>query len=156
MKKLIFSLIAALIFVSVTPNVASAQNPNTQIEYFSDGSYLITYVTETTNFSNIATYAATTKTKTKTANYYNSSNELLWFVQVKGTFTYGNGSSKCTASEVNAGSYNSHWKLSNKTSSKSGNSATASVTAKLYRGSEVLQTLHKSVTLSCSPTGQFS
>ena len=156
MKKLIFSLISALLFISVTPDVASAQSPDTKIEYFNDGSYLVTYITEISDFSNITTYAATTKTKTKTANYYNSSNELLWFVQVKGTFTYGNGSSKCTASEVNAGYYNSHWKLSNQSASKSGNSATASVTAKLYSGSEVFQTLHKSVTLSCSPTGQFS
>ena len=73
-------------------------------------------------------------------------------VKVTGTFTYGNGSSKCTSSSVTAESKSGAWKITSKSASKSGNKATA----KRYYGGSVAETKNKTVTLTCSPSGSFS
>lgn len=164
MKKFISFLLITLLVSQVTLTTASAKNIPTiqnQAEYYDDGGYMVTTISDsntnsTSGISLLSTTSTTTKTKTKTVKYYNNSNKLLWYVQVKGTFTYGNGSAKCTKSVVSAKSYNSCWKLSNKSASKSGNKANASVTAKFYRGIFLIQTLKKKVTLTCSATGKFS
>lgn len=150
-KKLISILFTVLFLLSFTTSV-SAQN--VQIEHFSDGSYVITTIKEQ-NESNIS-LLSTTKTKTKTTNYYNSDHELLWYVQVKGTFTYGNGSAKCTDAQIFAESYNSHWKISNRSAKKDGNKAIATAKAKFYNGNILIKTLDQTVTLTCSSTGVFS
>lgn len=160
MKKLFTFLLVAILVSQTVLTTASAKDiTNEQIEYFDDGSYMVTTISDTimnNNYGIALLSTTTTKTKTKRVNFYNGSNKLLWYFQVKGTFTYGNGSAKCTKSEVSAKSYNTYWKLSNKSASKSGNKATASVTAKLCKGSTVYQTLKKKVTLTCSATGKFS
>lgn len=51
---------------------------------------------------------------------------------------------------------NSNWKLSNKAASKSGATAKASVTAKRYIGNSLVQTLDRTVTLTCSKSGKLS
>lgn len=80
----------------------------------------------------------------------------MWYVKVTGTFTYGDGSAKCTKSTVTAASQNSDWKIASKYSSKSSNVASATATAKKYHLGVVIQTKSKTVTLTCSPTGTFS
>jgi hypothetical protein len=95
-------------------------------------------------------------TKTKTSYYKNSNGTILWYVKVTGTFTYGNGSSKCTSSSVTAESKSGAWKITSKSASKSGNKATAKATAKRYYGGSVAETKNKTVTLTCSPSGNFS
>ncbi|MEG1009703.1 MAG: hypothetical protein RSF67_07845, partial [Clostridia bacterium] len=37
-----------------------------------------------------------TQTKFKTTYYKNATGDIMWWVKVTGTFTYGNGTSKCT------------------------------------------------------------
>lgn len=159
MKKLTATFLILLLCTQAVSATASAQSPqNIQTEYFDDGSYLVTTITEQpNNLSQISLFSSTnTKTKTKTVNFYNSSDKLMWYVQVKGTFTYGNGSAKCTNAQVSAQSRSSNWKISSKSARKSGNKAIASATAKFYNGIALIQTMNKTVTLTCSPTGQFS
>ena len=163
MKKFFAYILLTLLLAQSTYTNASAQDSDTeQIEYLEDDSYLIISISDAAPdiSGGIALYATTTtKTKTKTVNCYNKDHELMWYLQVKGTFTYGNGSAKCTNSVVTAKSYESLWVLSDKKASKSGNKATASVTAKLYRTFLHLfsiKTVKESVTLTCSSTGKFS
>lgn len=151
-KKLTAILITALFLFSLTKSV-SAQN--IQVEHFDDGSYTITTINEQNRFD-ISLLSTNTRTKTKTTNYYNSDHELLWYVQVKGTFTYGNGSAKCTDAQISAESYNSHWKISNRSAKKAGNKAIATAKAKFYNGNILIKTLDQTVTLTCSSTGDFS
>lgn len=72
------------------------------------------------------------------------------------TFKYNGVSSSCTSSKVETKIYHSAWKITNKTSSHSKNTATAKVTAKLYNGSASIQTKTKTLTLTCSKTGVIS
>ncbi len=125
-----------------------------EYEYFEDGSYLMTVITENNN-SGISLYASS-KSGSKTTTFYNADNEAMWYVKVTGTFTYGNGTSTCTNSVVTAEAYGSTWKISEKSASKSGNTASATATAKHYFTFVCIQTVTETVTLSCSSTGVLS
>ncbi len=162
MKKIFTLLMSALLFSQIICSTVFAythQNLNKQIEYFDDGSYIVTFLTDIVpdpSLDVVTISEIKTVTKTKTAEYYNDSNKLMWSIQVKGTFTYGNGSARCTKSEVVAVSHNKYWKLFDKSADKNGNKAIASVTAKLIKNSIVYNTIYKTVTLTCSPNGTFS
>lgn len=156
MKKItcFFITVFSLMLFSLT---AYASEPTTtdNIVFFDNGDYLITTIEDESSSSNIAILSTTT-TKSKTSRYYNSKNELMWYVKVTGTFTYGNGTSKCTASSVTAKSNVAAWKISNKSASKSGNAAIGKATAKQYFDGTVVNTINRTVKLTCSPTGVFS
>lgn len=98
----------------------------------------------------------TTKSKSKTTYYKNSSGQVMWYVKVTGVFKYGNGSATCTSSSVTAESKNSAWTVHNKSASRNGNTATAKATGKRHFQGVVVDTITKTVTLKCSSTGQFS
>lgn len=150
MKKIIM-IISIIALIVMPSNVYSLNNNSyTKIEYLTDGSYYET----TINYFN--GFARSQKSSSKTVKYYSSNNEPCWYVTVTGTYTYGNGTSKCTASKVTAGTYKNNWKIIDKSSSKSGATAIASAKAnKLYNGHET-ETKTKTVKLTCSSTGSLS
>ena len=155
MKKLIMILTCLLLFTICSPVYGAEQIESSEIEYLDDGSYFETVITTESN-SGMTTLSSKSVTKTKTSYYKNSNGTIVWYVKVTGTFTYGNGSSKCTSSSVTAESKSGAWKITSKSASKSGNKATAKATAKRYYGGSVAETKNKTVTLTCSPSGNFS
>ena len=155
MKKLIMILTCLLLFTICSPVYGAEQIESSEIEYLDDGSYFETVITTESN-SGMTTLSSKSVTKTKTSYYKISNGTILWYVKVTGTFTYGNGSSKCTSSSVTAESKSGAWKITSKSASKSGNKATAKATAKRYYGGSVAETKNKTVTLTCSPSGNFS
>ena len=155
MKKLIMILTCLLLFTICSPVYGAEQIESSEIEYLDDGSYFETVITTESN-SGMTTLSSKSVTKKKTSYYKNSNGTILWYVKVTGTFTYGNGSSKCTSSSVTAESKSGAWKITSKSASKSGNKATAKATAKRYYGGSVAETKNKTVTLTCSPSGNFS
>ena len=150
MKKIV--MIISIMTLIVMPSNVHALNNNsyTEIEYSADGSYYET----TINYFN--SYARSQKSSSKTLKYYSSNNEPCWYVTVTGTYTYGNGTAKCTSSKVSAGTYKNNWKIRDKSSSKSGATAIAYAKAnKLYNGHEI-ETKTKTVKLTCGSTGVLS
>lgn len=156
MKKLMALLLSLVTVLSMTCVAFAGEMPtisNTypaEYEYFDDGSYIVTTITES---SSILTRASGSKTASKTAKYYSSSGSALWSVTVTGTFSYTGSSATCTNSSVSARSSSSVWKISSKSASKSGASATATATAK-YNDSSTYKSL--SVTLTCKANGVLS
>lgn len=148
-------LTCLLLFTICSPVYGAEQIESSEIEYLDDGSYFETVITTESN-SGMTTLSSKSVTKTKTSYYKNSNGTILWYVKVTGTFTYGNGSSKCTSSSVTADSKSGAWKITSRSASKSGNKATAKATAKRYYGGSVAETKNKTVTLTCSPSGNFS
>lgn len=136
--------------------LASTPTTNTSVEYYDDGSYIVTTIEDISSSPGISFSSSTSTTKSKTVRYYNSEDTVMWYVKVTGTFTYGNGTSKCTSSSVTAKSYATTWKVTNKSASKSGNTAIATATAKQYFDGTVIKTINRTVKLTCSPTGVFS
>lgn len=152
MKKILSIFLSLLLTAALLP-AASAADSSTEIEYLENGMYYVTVLQEE---DRVVTRSSTTVTKSKTKTAYSASDKALWYVKVTGSFTYGDGSSKCNSATASAGAYVSDWRINSKSSSKSGNKATATATATEYMGSTPLYTVTASVTLTCSTTGKFS
>lgn len=123
----------------------------TSTTYFEDGSYIITTIFEESSI----TRATSSKTGQKTATFYNSDNVAQWSATLKGTFTYNGSSATCTASSITHKIYSSNWKTASASATKSGNKATGKATAKRYLIVPV-QTVEKTITLTCSASGVLS
>lgn len=168
MKKRIHILVVlALLFSALTQpisthTVCAQNNDNVEIEYLENGDYLVTTIAEEPaqyNTFGISLYSEpTTVTKSKTKKYYNKYNEVIWYLKVTGTFTYGHGYAQCTKSVATCKSNSNLWKLTNKKASKAGNIATAYVKANLYKtflSTKPVRIIEQTLTLECSTTGKF-
>ena len=154
-----------LLLLSITlafwqPTTASAAVPTdttitTIVEIFEDGSYIETVIEKkTSSFS--ARSTTSTLTGKRTLTYRNSEGSALWSVTVTGTFTYNGSSATCTKSTVSATSYNSNWRISSSSASKSGATAKATASAKRYMDGTYIRTMTQSVSLTCRKNGTLS
>ena len=156
MKKIIsiFSAITMLLVI-LLPTIAFANEKNTTdnyIEYLEDGSYIVTEIETST----ISTFSTSTTSKTKTATYYNDSNEKLWVISLAATFSYTGSSATCTKATTSYSLYDSYWKVTKGTASRSGRTATGDFTVKKYVLGVPVKTINKTLTLTCSNTGVCS
>lgn len=155
MKKLISLLSVMLMIAVMCPATAFANDEivtDTYVEYFEDGSYIVTTITE----SSITTFAAKTVSRNKSADYYESDNKKAWTVTLNGTFSYTGSSATCTKSATSYTIYNSAWKVTSAVPSKSGNKATGTFTVKKYVLGIPVKTVNKTLTITCSNTGVCS
>lgn len=160
MKKILVYILTLLLVLQTTTTIAYAYSDPvsyTTTTHLENGYYVVTTVTTNNPRTSIYTYASTnTITASKTAHVYNSSNQVLWYVKVTGTFTYGNGSAQCTKADVDVKSYSSYWKLSNVSAARSGATAYASATGKKINNGIVMRTVNETVSLTCNSKGELS
>lgn len=153
-KKLFSIILICILFTTLSFNVAAAENSNnivsTDYEYLSDGSFYKTIIYE----ENILSRA--THTSSKITTFYNADKEAMWYVKVTGTFSYNGSTSKCTSATANAGSYVNTWRIASKSASHSGSTAMATATAERLFVGVTVETLTKSVSLSCDKNGNLS
>lgn len=128
------------------------------MEYFEDGSQIITCVYEDISNQGISTAATTvSKTGRKTKTGKDSDGETLWSLTVTGTFTVVTGSSAtCTASSYSYTVPGSGWSLQSGSATKSGNTATANGNFIKKILGITTQNINVSVTLSCDVNGTLS
>ena len=155
-KKLFITIIMSLaVFFNCFTLSAGAINEekiiSTSIEYFDDGSYLVTTITEETTNSR-----ANTKTGSKTTIYKNSDGNTSWTYSITGTFSYTGSSSTCTAVSDSYTISNDNWHMSSHSCSKSGNTAYGTVTMKYKVLGITTSTITRDLSLSCSATGTLS
>lgn len=151
MKKVISLLVICISLLNIFGfEVFASTESSEQIEYFEDGSYMITYV------ETFAMRAVSVKTSSKTAKYYSTDDELLWSVTVTGTFSYTGTSSTCTASMVASKIYDSAWKVTEETASKTGNKAIGDFVVKKYVLLIPTKTINVNLTLTCSANGNIT
>lgn len=160
MKKIFHVMLAALAIISLSPataHAAGAPAPVSSAEY-EHVCYIETVITDTIPDSNTvnALSRSQTITKTKTNYYKNASGETMWYVAVTATFTYDGNTATCTSCSHQAESYASTWSIKSCTSSRSGNSATATAVATQTGISGISHDYTQSVTIQCSPTGEVS
>lgn len=153
-KTFITCLLAALsITLSSTP--ALAQDSNTKTTYFEDGSYMVTTLISE-DASGCSPYVLTqTENKTGITRYYNESGELVWYLKVKGNFTFNGTTAKCNSADVEAKSYADCWKITNLSAARSGAKAYASCVAKFYKGSTLIRSFNKTTSITCLPDGHY-
>ena len=161
MKKLMALLLSLVTVLSMTCVAFAGEMPTTsntypaEYEYFDDGSYIVTTITEEPAVS--FARAGNTKTSSKTSKYYSSSGTAMWYVTVNGTFSYNGSTATCTNASVTAGSYSASWKISSKSSKHSGSSASGTAKATMYDTyGNYVKSATKTVTLTCSKTGTLS
>ncbi len=154
MKKLIslIMLIVMIFSISTINTLAYDNNSDSEVTYLEDGSYLVIDIIEDTANSR----ATSTKSGTKNLNYYSADDELLWKATLKGTFSYNGTSATCTAASITHTVYDSTWKITSATATKSGNKAVGDVTAKHYFLGIPIKTLEQSFKITCSASGTLS
>lgn len=151
LKKFLIYFSIFFIFFGTKPIYALEERQNVQEVYFENGYYYETIIeTFETPYRNTTTQGAR-----KTTNCKNASGDIIWYVTVYGVYTYDGKTATCTSSSVIAESNVSSWEIDSKKTSRSGASATATAIAKQYLLGVCIDTVTKSVTLTCTPTGNF-
>lgn len=155
MKRIISVLLSLSIFMlALVPFSIFANENNSDvqyIEYFEDGSYIVTEIISQESVSR-----ATGVVKAKNEHYYNSSNEKEWTVTITGTFNYDGKTASCTKAVTSYKIYNDRWEVTASNASKSGAKAIGNFTVKKYLLGIPTKTVNKTVTLTCSKDGVFS
>lgn len=151
-SKNIFIVIVCLITIMLQPVSIFAEQNSEQIqrEYLSDGSYY-----ETTIVTN-TTARSTIKNASKTTTYKNSSGKSLWYARVTANFYYDGKTSSCTSASASGESYVSTWKILSTSSSRTGNTASATVLAGTYINGAYVGSISEKVLLSCDKNGNLS
>lgn len=154
-KKFTFiCMMVSLLLSSGIPVQAACRDESDEKPY-----YIETVITETpvSPHSGILTTQATEKyiTKTKTKKMRDSNGAVLWEVSITATFSYNGTTSKCTSCSHKATSYHPSWSIKSVSSSRSGNTATATATA-AYSDGSTTHNYTESVTISCDKNGNVS
>lgn len=148
MKRTITVFICILMLLTMfTVSVSAAEN---ETVYLDDGSYIVISI------SGMDSRATNGKTGSKTYTYYDSDGTVLWKVVLSGTFTYTGSSSSCTAVDCSVSISDSAWYTISKSSGKSGNSATASVTMGEKLLGVTVKEVPVSLKLTCDANGNLS
>lgn len=149
---LVLSVIMLICCIPVSASAAETSTNNSTVEYFEDGSYSITTLTE--DYNNSRAY---TKSGSKTYTHYNSSNEVQWTYTINATFSYTPGvSSTCTGVSDGYSITNNSWHIDSHSCWRSGNTAYGTVTMKYKTLGVTIQTITKDISLSCDSNGNLS
>lgn len=122
--KIIASLFCVVLLFSCLTFQVSAQTVR-DVEYFDDGSYVVTELTVNTDNP----FARTGKSGSKTSTYYGSNNKAYFAVTLTGQFNYTYGSSaKATGASTSVTVYDSSASYVTKSATYSGATATGTGT----------------------------
>ena len=117
MRRFTAFLLCVMLLMSCLTIAVSADTTTTTVEYFEDGSYIVTELTVSNPL------ARATKTGSKASTYYHSNGSKIFTTTVTGTFSYTSGVSvKATSGSVNVVIHNSSASFVDKFASVSGNS----------------------------------
>ena len=142
-------LTAVLLVVFVSGYSFALSEVDTTIEYYKDGSYGIVSIQKSYTKSG-------TITETKTYKYYDSSNNLDWKASITASFTYNGSTASCTSVSKSTTIYDSAWKCTAASCSKSGATATGNFTFKNYMLGIPVNTINKTLTLTCDKNGNIT
>lgn len=153
MKKFLSFLIITSILFYTKSNISYSQStPITsyEIEYISEYIYIETFITESINSS---TKSTTTVTRSKVSNIKNNNDEILTSFQLTGTFIYDHSTSRCTNVSCTTTIYDDTWKFTSTSATKSGISANGSYTVKRYVLGIEMDSISRTLTISCDAHG---
>lgn len=145
-------------YLLIFPFTVQAQANDTALYYtekeeLSNGDYIITVLEE---FSDSITRASSSKTGSKTVNYYNASGEKLWSFTLTASFSYNGSSASCTTTTCSYNMYSSAWKKESASTQKSGSNATCTFTAGKYALGVRINSITKTISMTCSKNGTIS
>ena len=151
MKRILTLTLLALFVFSMLPLGAYAAETSTdydEIIYLDNGDYITVKISES-----MTTRA--TGTREKEYTYYDGGS-AAWVAVLFGSFRYDGTTASCIASSCDVTIYDSAWSVASKTAGRTGATATAELTmVKKFIGITI-KTENLSMSLTCSPSGQFS
>ena len=150
MKRVICSLLVVMLVLCSIPICGNAAEREQEIIRFEDGSYA---VVETIT-SGARASGRTSGSRPYT--YYDSTGTAQWKVVLNGSFTYTGSSATCTSASCSVTIYNSEWYTISKNASKSGNTASCSVTMGKKVLGTVVDKMSASLSLKCDANGNLS
>ncbi len=153
LKKFFILTLSMVICFSIPFSIfaQSTTTTDTVKEYLEDGSYIVTEFEQS-----ITPFSSGTVSKVKTATYYNSDDERQWSVSIKGTFTYTGSSATCTSASTSYKIYDSAWKVTQATATRSGRTATGEFIVKKYWLGIITKTIPIKVVATCDNNGNVS
>lgn len=152
MRKSIALLLIFTFLFSYLPVASNAVDgyQNKNIIVFEDGSYIVIQMDE------LSSRAASTKSGSKTYNYYDASDNLEWQAKLSASFTYDGVTSSCTSASCTVTTYDSKWYEISNSTTRSGNTATTALTmGKKFLGITVSKPEY-TLTLTCDKDGNLS
>lgn len=155
MKKIISLLIITSILLCINPNVVYAQTTPTiyrNIEYINDDIYIETIIIEHEDAMSKAA-SSITKTVSKISYVKNSNDEVLVSFKLTGTFIYNHSTSSCTNVTCTTSIYDDQWRFTSTSATKSGISAIGNYTAKCFILGIEVDSVSRTVTISCDAHG---
>lgn len=150
MRRFLSFILSVVLLLSMAGTVFASETSTTEIIYLEDGSYLVIETVQS-----MARSANTTSGFTR-ITHVAESGETRWRAILTGTFTYDGTSATCTEATVTTYVYADNWYEVSKSSVKSGDTATGSVTmGRTVLGITVAKETYN-MTLTCSPNGTLS
>lgn len=146
MKKTVAALLVCILFALLIP-VSAADAA--QAEPLPDGGY---FVTETV----VTPVSRGSLNVEKRDYYYNNSGEKQWTMVLHGSFTYNGTTAACTSASITYTIYNSNWHFQSKNAWPSGNTANGTLTMDRKFLGITIQTVTKSLTITCDANGNIS
>lgn len=161
MKKKILSLIMCFVMLfgfcmSSLAVDSMTENMDAQtIEYFEDGSYLVTVYYENPVLTRGTIY---NKSCGRILTFYDNNGNKMWDVEFNTTFKVNEGvSATCTAASFSAPRiYDSSWRYITNTTSKNGNKGSGTITMKKYFMGLPVRTETPTITVTCDKNGNLS
>lgn len=150
MKRVLPIFLVLTIAIFVFPMYANAAEKENNVVYFDDGSYMTAEVIAN------RMRASGSVTGNKINTYYDSEGNAKWKAVLTGSFTYTGSSATCTSASIDVTIYDSNWYVVSKSASKSGNTASASVTMGKKVAGVTVSKVSANLTLSCDANGNLS
>jgi hypothetical protein len=147
MKRICCFVLSVLLILSITIP-ASANDSSSETEFFFDGSYIVTTLS-VPNSRSSSKY-------TKTTTYYNSDNEKMWSYSVTATFNYDGSKVSCSSVTDSYAIANSAWTCSSHSTSSSEGTASGTITMKQRVLGITIQTITRTVSITCDKNGNVS
>lgn len=156
-KRLMASLICGILLLCFMVNVSAATAATTDenIEYFSDGSYATITIEDTTG--PVTRGTVYNKSANKVYTYQDANGNEQYKITLHGEFSVNSGvSSVCTQATIKVDITNNVWKVLSQSTNKSGNQAVGSAELRRYMLLLPVETVQKTLTLTCDKYGNLT
>ena len=150
MKRLFLMITICAMLLCMVPLTAQASENTVTVEYFDDGSYLVTTISS-------IDARILTKVSTKTREYYSADDVIQWKMTVTGEFLYDGTTCNCTYASGTTTIYaTSLWGKNSDSASYSGNSGTYTVVFNRKFMGITTNTVTQVLTITCDENGNVS
>ena len=178
MKRIVALTICLLmVFLCFAPSVSAIQPENTQTEVLENGDSLVSGIgdplltaapedTPAATFLNLIRFlkrliyfftgTKTTVEKSKYLRYYDQNGVLLWEATLTAEFAYSSKQVRCKDARLSFVSLDRNWTFSSRQTEKAGDTAIGTISVKQMKLGVPLQTITRTITLTCDSNGNIN